>query len=374
MPRVTRARALILALAPVLTALGLLAPWREARGAGAGGVSAPGPASASGQPPMRVLLIVDRPDDRFAGRIRAEISGLGMLVLTLEPWRTAEPVGPLEEAARAQQAVAAIRMVPSRNGVEVWMADRTTGRSLLRQLVVDESPGGPNEGLVALQTAELLRTSLLSAPPPPAPRPVVSPPPTAPAVPPPAVPPPPVVTAPASPAAAVKAGVQAGIGGFYAPGGTGGELQAWFSVHRSFGGRLGLAVDFSLPLGSATLSGPEGSTRMRTHLGGVVLLAHAHAPAAFYASGGVGAALVRVGFDGETDNPMLTARSTSLVTGAGYLRGDAGLEAASWLRVGVRAVAGAALRHAGVRLAGNEAATWGPLFAAAFAVLDVSWR
>jgi hypothetical protein len=369
MPRVTRARALVLALAPVLTALGLLAQSREARGAGAGGVLAPGP--APGQPPMRVLLIVDRPGDRFAGRIRAEISGLGLLVLTLEPWRTAEPVGPLEEAARAQQAVAAIRMVPSRNGVEVWMADRTTGRSLLRQLVVDESPGGPNEGLVALQTAELLRTSLLSAPPPPAPRPVVSPPPAAPPPPP---PPPPVATVPANPAATVKAGVQAGIGGLYAPGGTGGELQAWFSVHRSFGGRLGLAVDVSLPLGSATLSGPEGSTRMRTHLGGVVLLAHARAPAAFYASGGAGAALVRVGFDGETDNPMLTARSTSLVAGAGYLRADAGLEAASWLRVGVRAVAGAALRHAGVRLAGNEAATWGPLFAAAFAVLDLSWR
>ena len=41
------------------------------------------------------------------------------------------------------------------------MADATSGRSLLRQVVVDESPGGPDRDLIALQTAELLRTSLL---------------------------------------------------------------------------------------------------------------------------------------------------------------------------------------------------------------------
>ena len=56
--------------------------------------------------------------------------------------------------------MAAIRILPSRNGVEVWMADEASGRSLLRQAIVDETPGGPNQDVIALQTAELLRTGL----------------------------------------------------------------------------------------------------------------------------------------------------------------------------------------------------------------------
>ena len=51
------------------------------------------------------------------------------------------PQGPIEASARSEHAVAAIRMLPSRKGVEVWMADETSGRSLLRQVVVDETPG-----------------------------------------------------------------------------------------------------------------------------------------------------------------------------------------------------------------------------------------
>jgi hypothetical protein len=101
-----------------------------------------------------VLLLTDKPGDPFIDRIRAEVAGLGLAVLVRES------AGPLEDEARAEHAVAAIRVLPSHKGVEVWMADETSGRSLLRQLIVDERPGGPDQGLIALQTAELLRTSL----------------------------------------------------------------------------------------------------------------------------------------------------------------------------------------------------------------------
>src|SRR3954470_11649278 len=114
------------------------------------------PASiANAQPATRVLLVVDQGDDPFAERIRAELAALGLGVLTLEPWRTGESVPSLEAVARREQVAAAVRTVPSRKGVEVWLADQSTGRPLLRQLVIDESPGGPNQGLVALQTVEL---------------------------------------------------------------------------------------------------------------------------------------------------------------------------------------------------------------------------
>jgi hypothetical protein len=39
------------------------------------------------------------------------------------------PQGSIEARARSEHAVAAIRMLPSRRGVEIWMADETSGRS-----------------------------------------------------------------------------------------------------------------------------------------------------------------------------------------------------------------------------------------------------
>ena len=108
-----------------------------------------------------MLIVIDESDDPFAERIKAEVSALGLEVVAVEPWRTGEAIESLDAAGRANQAAAAIRMVASRKGVEIWIANQPTGRSLLRQLVVDERPV-PNEGLVALQTAELLRTTLLS--------------------------------------------------------------------------------------------------------------------------------------------------------------------------------------------------------------------
>ena len=119
---------------------------------------------AVAQARLRVLLVVDQADDPFAERIRAELVALGLDVVSLEPWRTGEAIESLDAAGRSEGASAAIRMLATRKGVEVWMANQPTGRSLLRQLIVDESPTGPNLGLVALQTAELLRTSLLSIP------------------------------------------------------------------------------------------------------------------------------------------------------------------------------------------------------------------
>ena len=138
--------------------------------AAAAGIAVPGATLAAPEEPdrqRRVLLVVDDPADPFMGRIRAEVALLGVEVVTRAPQ------GPIEATARSEHAVAAIRMLPSRRGVEVWMADETSGRSLIRQVVVDETPRGPNENLIALQTAELLRTGLFPRPTPQASHPVV---------------------------------------------------------------------------------------------------------------------------------------------------------------------------------------------------------
>ena len=141
------------------------------------------------------------------------------------------PQGPIETSARAERAVAAIRMLPSRNGVEVWMADETSGRSLLRQAIVDETKGGPNQNLIALQTAELLRTSLFPRSPPGAAKPA-------------SAPPAPVIVQIAPPPLSGESGLMSGFGLLYGAGGASPAWQIWSCVPA--------------PVESASRDGPRG--------------------------------------------------------------------------------------------------------------------
>jgi hypothetical protein len=319
---------------------------------------------------VRVLLVVDQSDDPFAERIRAELVNLGLQVITAETWRTGDPVVALDAATRGAQAAAGIRMIHSRKGVEIWMADQPTGRSLLRQLIVDERAGEPNQGLVALQTAELLRTSLLAQPPPrskppePAPAPASSPP-AAPAA---------VVVAGPTPPPGPRAGVQVAFGALFSPNAGDAAVQTWLSLYRFLNDRWALALDVSAPVRTATLSGPEGSARLNTFLAGAALFtSYEDRDNGVYVSGGAGAGVLRIEADGSAVEPFLS-HDRSTVTGAVYARGDAGLEAARWLRFGVRGVVGATTSKVAVRFAGNEAGSWGRPFLGALAIAELTWR
>jgi hypothetical protein len=326
------------------------------------------PAASPGEPaPRRVLLIVDRADDPFAERIRAEVAGLGLTVVTLEPWRTHATLGPLETVARAQHAVAAIRMVPSRKGVEVWMADETSGRSLLRQLVVDESPQGPNQSLIALQTAELLRTSLLSQPGAPtgsgAPRSAAPAGETSPTL----------VARPEAAAAGPQVGLDAALGVLFAPRGGSAALQAWLSVQHSIAPRWILALDLSAPLRTASLSGPEGSARVGAYLAGLTLAGRvSRVGSPLLAIAGIGLGVLDLRANGQTNAP-LQATSSSAVTAAIFARADASLEVVRWLRLGLRAVAGVTSSAIQLDFAGNDAGSWGQPFLAGLGLADLSW-
>jgi len=344
-----------------------------------------GAIAASGSDSERlVLLIAERADDPFLERIRAELVTLGFVI------QQRANDTPLEQAARDTHAVAAIRILPSRLGVEVWMADQTSGRSLLRQVIVDESAGGPNQSLIALQTAELLRTSLLSASvseeaipasPPPAPPPPTSPSAAAQA----ASPPMPATPAQERPAAASPnpsapvelestAGLQAALGALYSPGGATSALQLWLSLERSLNPSMALALDLSAPLSAGSLSGPEGSTRVGTYLAGAVFLLQGRSKAPrFFFNAGLGLAVLRIALDGEANAPLVN-NSSSVITAATYLRSDVALELAPWLRLGARATLGASLDRVEVRFAGNDAGSWGRPFAGAFFLAEVPWR
>lgn len=318
--------------------------------------------AAAAEPRLRVVIVIDESDDPFAERIRAEVSALGFEVVTVEPWRTGEPVESLDAAGRANQSAAAIRMVPSRKGVEVWVANQPTGRSLLRQLIVDEQAGPPNEGLVALQTAELLRTTLLSRSDlPPAP-PRQTQPET-----------PPQITAPETPPPPPSAGLQAASGVMFSPGGGDPAVQVWLTLSHVVKRPFGIALDLSGPMRQGKISGPEGSANIGAWLVGANLYLDYEPGNGLYARAAVGAAAIRLTAEGAATSPLV-ASSQSTTAGAVYGRADGGIELAWWLRLGLRAVAGAVPGGVLVHFAGNDAGTWGRPFLAGLLVLDVAWR
>lgn len=325
-------------------------------------VAGPARASETAEGRMRVLIVIDESDDPFAERIKAEVSALGLEVVAVEPWRTGEVVESLEATGRANQAAAAIRMVASRKGVEVWIANQPTGRSLLRQLVVDERPV-PNEGLVALQTAELLRTTLLSRSEVPPKAPPSAPPPSS----------PPEIVAPSPPPSPPSASLQATAGVLFSPGGGDPGMQLWMTVSRVFARPFGLALDGSAPLSPGTISGPEGSAKVNAWLAGAALFVRHDPPdSRLFAIAAAGGALIRLNATATTSAP-LSANAGSTTAGAIYVRADGGVEATRWLRIGVRAVAGAVPQGVPVKFAGNEAAVWGRPFLAGLLLVDLSW-
>ena len=315
-------------------------------------------APAEVQTGRRVLLIIDKLNDPFIERLSAELTSLGFLVVARGP------IGPLENDAREQHAIAAVRVLASRKGVEVWMADETSGRSLLRQVVVDESPGGPDQSLVALQTAELLRTSIFPKPDKPtlaSAAPVTNP-------------MPPAVLAPREPPSSGEIGAQAGFGLLSSPGGVGSTLQIWLSLNHYWERRIGVALNFSAPVRQATLSGPEGRAEVGAYLvGGEVFTRFGGNTSHLSLTTGLGIAAVFVSTKGRAEALLVSASDWTL-TGAGFARADAAWRPTRWLGLGVSVLAGATPERVIVRFAGNEAGKWGWPFFAAFALAEVYWR
>jgi hypothetical protein len=310
----------------------------------------------AGQARGQRVLLIEHGRDAFLERIGAEIEKLGFALIRRDTR------APLEAAARAEQAQAALRVLPTRTGVEVWMADATSGRSLLRQVVIDENPDGPDLELIALQTAELLRTSLLGEKAPREAEPHIG-----------AV----QTTAPAEqsePAAGdKKTAVQLWCGALHGLGGVSTTLALGLSLQHFFGERWGVGLDVGLPLLPGTVKAVEGSARLATYFAGALALIRFRPHAGrFFATLGVGAASLMVRYSGKANEP-LQAQAGTRFAGAAYLRGDLGIVTNRWLRFGVRALVGASFPRVSVTFAGNHTANFGPALLAGFGFAEVSF-
>jgi hypothetical protein len=121
------------------------------------GISA-GQAHAADEP-ARVVIIEDPTETTIVPRLEAELSGLGFDVRRVAKRNEERLPADLIEAARGTGAVAAFRIVVEGDRADVWIADRMTGKVVLREML----PRGANiDGrVVALRAVELLRASLL---------------------------------------------------------------------------------------------------------------------------------------------------------------------------------------------------------------------
>ena len=115
-------------------------------------------ALAADEPP-RVVLIEDPGETTILPRLHAELAGLGLDVRTVAKSDNEQLPRDLIASARAFAAVAAFRVVVEGDRADVWIADRVTGKVVLREML---PRGAQIDGrVVALRAVELLRASLM---------------------------------------------------------------------------------------------------------------------------------------------------------------------------------------------------------------------
>ena len=81
-----------------------------------------------------VALITTDPTAELSHRVEEQLEALGFDVVVLNPPATGS-VGPtsLEQTARNVGAIAAVRIVPMAQSVQVWTADPVSGQSVFRE-------------------------------------------------------------------------------------------------------------------------------------------------------------------------------------------------------------------------------------------------
>ncbi len=339
----------------------------SARAQTSAGSSAPSASAARGS-----VVLLDTPmRSVLDGRIAAELEALGFAVQ-----RRPRPPGALDRAglervAREAGAFASLAVEPLAGGAEVWLADRATGKTALREVVL------ATDGDLAVRVVELLRASLLelgSALPP---RGEVPPPPAAvdmaardrAMAPAPAAPPEPGPLS--SPPLRSSGSLDKGtlfVGGALSlsPGGLSPLPHVRVGGGLRLAERLGFELDLVIPTLPAEVSRPEGGASVLPTwctAGLTVSLTGEQSP--FRVRAGLGAGLEWVHVSARPLPPFVGSDADFF---AGVLQARLGFAYAftSLLRARLDLDLGFATPELGVRFAGERVASFGlPLFAPA---------
>lgn len=347
-------------LSPLLLACAALAAGLSlARAAGA---------DAPAEEPSR-FTVVAAPDDRFAQRVLAELSSLGFEAVRLDPPDEPASRVALEAAAREAGALAAIRAVPSERGIEVWIADRMTGKTVVRHIPVDPEAPEPEPAL-AIRAVELLRASILEASlPEPPPGEVPAPPAVREklAIAAPAAPEPPPPRPPPALRFALSIGVLASPGGFD-PAAALDVGVGWIPIDH-----IGFCAFASIPLSRPRVEGSAGSADLATVMaGGGIRFVLTEQASAWTPSVDMGLTAITLQLTGSA-NEGFAAGDRGAWTAAPYVRAGLAFAANPMLRVRADVLATGIFQGVAVRLAGEKAATFGEPIVVTSAGVDFGW-
>jgi hypothetical protein len=315
-------------------------------------------ALARAERPPRVAALIPPENAAMAARIKAELFAAGFELRTAQPRSWPPSRNEIAELARKEQAIAGLSLISNENTIEIWIVDRVTGKTVVREL--SSKPGEQSEqdrvDLVAICTLETLRATLLE-----------------------------VTVARhtrgevASPAA-VKALLNpeptrfalrvAGAVG-YGSDSLGPALELGLSGTAALLPRVRLGLDTFVPLTTPALSGAEGRAELGLSLAGAFVEASLSAPqASADVLVGGGAWLGLLTLRGRAQSPYVDS-SVHVVTLLPHL--DLGGRARISRRIAFLArLSGAvATPKANVRFAGREVTTWGRPFALGSLMLEV---
>lgn len=285
-------------------------------------------------------------DERAIGRLRAELSTLGLEVVdvTLAP---TEGATALDDAARRVNAFAAIHVVPEKGGVEVWIADPKSGKTLFRELVI--RPGETFDDVAALKAVELLRASLAELGLSLKHREDTRPSQTI----------PPVQPLPRKPIEPARFFLELGPALAVSPGGVGPTGHAFVGLRWRTRTTFGLDAFSALPVAGATVSEAEGSAAVSPWIFGLDGAVWFFDPAAHWqVSAAGGFAIAHLAIEGDPVPPLL-GQSDAMTVALPFARLSVERSLGARFRVGFQGFVGIAAPRPSIQFDGREVAEWG---------------
>lgn len=217
------------------------------------GLGAPLPVSASPAGPATLVLVTNHQDAAIIPILRSELESLGIVVEIVDKGEAEVIPRDLKRVAHERNAVAAIRVLVSTGVVEVWIADRVTGKVVLRDVLAQDTRSKVSETTVALQVVELLRASLMEVEAPHTPHGEVAPPPT-------------LYNVVGFPEETGRLRLELGPAAFVALGGVGPSLAAEFEAGYRISDYFTIDGFGATSIVPGALSGAEGTAKVTSHL------------------------------------------------------------------------------------------------------------
>jgi hypothetical protein len=258
--------------------------------------------NASESAPATLVLVTNHRDAAIIPLLRSELESLGLTVETVDRGEAEVIPRDLKRAAHDRNAVAAVRVLVSTGVVEVWIADRVTGKVVLREVLPQAADSKVSESTVVLRVVELLRASLMEVDAPHAPRGEVAP-------------PPPLYKMVGYPESSGKLRLEMGPAVVLSAGGVGPSLAAEFDVGYRMSNHFTLDGFGAMSIIPGEISGAEGTAEVLSRIFALGMEAHTPASGSTwqpFARASLG--LLSLSSKGDARTPYV-----------GYQRDDAGL-------------------------------------------------